>query len=288
MPGMPSLAGSRESNLTLGMAVKMIVEILVLLLVVFFGASVLLYLFQDRMIFFPQPTAPDITVRYQAQAIRFSRGAVTLSGWFFKNDIGPDRPLIVYYGGNAEDVALNIFDLKRFATDSFLFMNYRGYGGSQGRPSEQALVDDALFVLDRVLRDAAIDPAHVVLMGRSLGSGVAVQVAARQPVGGVILVTPFDSLVNVARAHYPVFPVGRLLRHRFESASLAPHIRVPALFLVAADDRVVPPRFAAALKAVWGGPARLVSLADTDHNTIETSPRYWETINAFLRAEGRR
>jgi hypothetical protein len=121
-------------------------------------------------------------------------------------------------------------------------------------------------------------------MGRSLGSGVAVQVAARQPVAGVILVTPFDSLVSVARAHYPIFPVNLLLKHRFDSAALAPQIRVPALFLVADGDRVAPPRFAAALESVWGGRTRLVTIAGTDHNSIETSPQYWTAINAFLRA----
>jgi pimeloyl-ACP methyl ester carboxylesterase len=78
----------------------------------------------------------------------------------------------------------SIFDLGRFNARSFLFMNYRGYGGSDGKPSEQALLSDALFVIDHVLAAEGIDPAHVVLMGRSLGSGVAVHVAAKRKVGG--------------------------------------------------------------------------------------------------------
>jgi pimeloyl-ACP methyl ester carboxylesterase len=109
-------------------------------------------------------------------------------------------------------------------------MNYRGYGGSDGTPSETALLSDALFVFDYMLATEGIDPAHVVLMGRSLGSGVAVHVAAKRKVGGVILVTPFDSLVNVARAHYPIFPVGLMLKHRFDSAALAPGITTPGSF----------------------------------------------------------
>jgi pimeloyl-ACP methyl ester carboxylesterase len=98
----------------------------------------------------------------------------------------------------------------------------------------------------------------------------------------VILVTPFDSLVNVAKAHYPIFPVGWLLRHRFDSASLAPAIAVPALFLTASHDQIVPPRFAASLQRVWGGPVTAVRVDGTDHNSIETSPVYWEAIRAFL------
>jgi len=259
-------------------------ELAALLFVMFAGLTLLLYFFQERMIFFPQPTAPGIQGRYASHAFTIRRGEIHLKGWFFNNRIGPDQPLIVYYGGNAEDVALNFSTLDRFATRSFLFMNYRGYGGSEGRPSERALCEDALFVLDTVLVAEGIDPGHVVLMGRSLGSGVAVYVAARRRVGGVILVTPFDSLIHVAQAHYPVFPVRLMLKHRFDSASLAADINTPALFLTAANDQVVPVRLANNLQRVWGGSVTALTVPGTDHNTIETEAAYWEAINAFLRS----
>ena len=260
---------------------KMILETVTILVVFFFGATLMLYLFQGKMIFFPQPTAPVNQSRYAENAIRLRHGEVTLTGWFFKNEIGPGHPLIVYYGGNAEDVSLNFADLERFSTRSFVFMNYRGYGGSDGKPSETALLSDALFVIDH-LANEGIDPAHVVLMGRSLGSGMAVHVAAKRKVGGVILVTPFDSLVRVAKAHYPIFPVGAMLKHRFDSAALAPGITTPALFLMAANDEVVPVRFAKKLQALWGGPVTSVTVVGTAHNTIETSPVYWNAINVYL------
>jgi uncharacterized protein len=260
----------------------MILGIIKLLIFFFVGATLLLYLFQGRMIFFPQPTAPANQSRYAGNEIRMRHGGLTLTGWLFKDEIGSGNPLIVYYGGNAEDVSLNFADLGRFNTRSFLFMNYRGYGGSEGRPSERALLSDALFAFDHVVAAEAIDPAHVVLMGRSLGSGVAVHVAAKRKVGGVILVTPFDSLLNVARAHYPIFPVGLLLKHRFDSAALAADIATPALFLTASHDQVVPARFARRLAQVWGGPVTAVSVNGTDHNSIETSPVYWEAVNAYL------
>ena len=230
---------------------KTALEFAGLLFALFAGLTLLLYFFQERMIFFPQPTTPGIKGRYASNEVTIRHGEVILKGWFFKNKISPDQPLIVYYGGNAEDVALNFTSLDRFATRSFLFMNYRGYGGSDGRPSERALCEDALFVLDTVLKTEGIDPGLVLLMGRSLGSGVAVYVASRRKVGGVILVTPFDSLTNVARAHYPFFPVRMMLKHRFDSASLAADINIPALFLTAANDQVVPVRFANNLKRLW-------------------------------------
>jgi len=265
----------------------MILGIVKVLVLLFVGTSLLLYLFQSKMIFYPQPTATGTQVHYASHEIRVQQGGVTLTGWFFKGRIDADHPLIVYYGGNAEDVSLNFGDIDRFPAESFLFMNYRGYGQSQGRPSEKALLADALFILDQVVRNESIDPAHVVLMGRSLGSGVAVHVAAHRKVGAVILVTPFDSLVNVAKTHYPIFPVGWLLRHRFDSAALAPTITAPALFLTASHDQIVPPRFAASLQTVWGGPVTAVRVDNTDHNTIESSPVYWEAIHAFLTAPSR-
>jgi len=268
--------------------IKMILEILKILVVFFVGATLLLYLLQGKMIFFPQPTTPQNQSRYAENEIRLQRGAVTLTGWFFKNEMGPGSPLVIYYGGNAEDVSLNFVDLGRFNARSFLFMNYRGYGGSDGKPSETALLSDALFVFDHLQTTEGVDPAHIVLMGRSLGSGVAVHVAAKRKVGGVILVTPFDSLVNVARAHYPIFPVGLMLKHRFDSAALAPGITAPALFLTASNDQVVPVRFAKKLASVWAGPVTSVSVGGTDHNSIETSPVYWDAVNAYLSSYHRR
>lgn len=261
---------------------KMILGIVKTLLVLFVGACLLLYLLQGRMIFFPQPTSPATLSRYAAHEINLRHGDVTLTGWFFKDRVDANHPLIIYYGGNAEDVSLNFADLNHFSAKSFLFMNYRGYGQSQGHPSERSFFDDALFIFDQIIDSEGIDPSHVVLMGRSLGTGVAVHVAAKRRVGGVILVTPFDSLVSVAKAHYPIFPVKWLLRHRFDSAELAPDINAPALFLTASDDVIVPPRFAENLRRVWGGPTTAIRVEGTGHNTIETSPSYWDAVNVFL------
>ena len=266
----------------------MLLETIKILFVFFVGTTVLLYLFQGRMIFFPQPTMPENQSRYAENEIRLRHDDVTLTGWFFKNEIGPGNPLVVYYGGNAEDVSLNFAALGRFNTRSFLFMNYRGYGGSDGKPSETALLNDALFVIDHMLATEGLDPAHVVVMGRSLGSGVAVHVAAKREVGGVILVTPFDSLVNVAKTHYPIFPVGLMLKHRFDSAALAPGITTSALFLTASSDQVVPVRFAKKLETVWGGPVTAVTVDGTDHNSIDTAPTYWAAVNAYLSSDRRR
>jgi pimeloyl-ACP methyl ester carboxylesterase len=242
----------------------------------------LLYFFQDALIFFPTPTPPENRKQFESHAYRVTHAGTDLQGWFVRGRVTADRPLLVYYGGNAEEVSANLWDLSRFSAGAYLFINYRGYGDSEGKPSQKALCRDALFIVDHIAARQNIALEHMILMGRSLGSGVAVHVAAHRPVRGVILVTPFDSLTNVARHHYPIFPVGLLLRHPFDSRALAPAIPIPVLMLIAANDEVIPKKFAINLAQAWGGPLRRVVIEGAGHNDIQLDSGYWGAINAFL------
>jgi pimeloyl-ACP methyl ester carboxylesterase len=248
------------------------------------------YLLQERMIFYPQKGifAPDHE-RYAPHEIRLRRQSgrqeVNLHGWLLQPQKQKQKipaSLLIYYGGNAEEVSLNLGELERLPVDALLLINYRGYGLSEGRPGETDLVADALWVLDTITARLEVAPQQVVLMGRSLGTGVAVQVAARRSVAGLILVTPFDSLVSVARKHYPFLPVGRLLRHRFDSLSLAPGLMQPALMLMAAADTIIPSPCSQRLVDAWGGEVSAVTLPDAGHNDIHLSSPYWAAIDTFL------
>ncbi len=242
----------------------------------------LLYFFQDALIFFPQSTPPESRKQFEPFAYRVEHDGIRLQGWFIRGAVTAETPLLVYYGGNAEEVSTNLYDLSRLRAGAYLFINYRGYGDSEGKPSQQALCRDALHIVDHVVAHEKIPLDHMVLMGRSLGSGVAVHVAAARRVRGVILVTPFDSLTNVARHHYPIFPVRLLLRHPFDSLALAPDIQAPALFLMASRDEVIPSKSSAALARAWGGPVQTVVIEGAGHNDIQLDPLYWQTINTFL------
>ena len=150
-----------------------------------------------------------------AQSIRLTSGASTLKIWVVER---PGPRALVYFGGNAEDVSVNLPIFASAIPDHSLYLvNYRGYGGSTGTPSESALVTDAFAVYDRL---HARYP-DISVMGRSLGTGVAVQLAAAREVRRLVLVTPYDSLANVAGAHFPMFPVAFLMRDRYDSASHA-------------------------------------------------------------------
>ena len=167
---------------------------------------------------------------------------------------------------------------------SVLVVNYRGYGRSTGEPGQKALYDDGLAIYDYAVGRGA-RPEHIVVMGRSLGSGVASMLAAARPVRAAILVTPFDSIAAVAAGKYPYLPVRLLLRHPFPSTDWAKQARVPALFLAAERDFVVPAAHARRLFEAWAGEKQMHVLPQTGHNDLDMHPDYYRLIDEFLAAE---
>ncbi|HZE60365.1 MAG TPA: alpha/beta hydrolase [Burkholderiales bacterium] len=242
------------------------------------------YLMQDKLIFQPRPLADAerqaIASRHPDVADIFLQAAdgTRLHAWHVKSS--PEAPLVLYFGGNAEEVSWMLDELpRRDGGVSWLLADYRGYGSSGGSPSEQALESDAAAWYDHF---AATNP-RILAFGRSLGSGVAVHLAAERKLEGIVLVAPFDSMVQVGKRHYPFLPVDWFLKHRFDSLSLAPRLTTPLLCIVATHDQVIPAEHAQRLYEAWAGPKKLVALA-AGHNSIDGHPDYWPSIRAFLPA----
>ena len=245
------------------------------------GFPLLIWLMQDRLIFYPQ-TLPETR---RASLIRpFTESlflqapdGTRLHAWHVK---APGAaPLVLYFGGNAEEVSWMIDEvIARTPGVSWLLVDYRGYGSSEGAPSEAAFAGDALLWHDHLAKSAT----KVFVFGRSLGSGVAVRLAAERPIAGVVLVAPFDSLVQVAKRYYPYLPVGLMLKHRFDSIGYAPKMSAPLLCLVAARDEIIPPVHSQRLFDAWGGPKRWISLDGATHNDTDGRRDYWVSIKNFL------
>ena len=247
------------------------------------GVQVAMVLLQESLIFLPQPLAgsgPASRAGLETVEIAADDGP-RLRGWLVKAS-AERAPLLIYFGGNAEEVSWLVEEAPRLGGWSLLLVNYRGYGRSEGRPGERALIADGLRLYDWVRARPDVTPGRVAAMGRSLGGGVAVHLAAQRPLVGVVLVTPFDSLTAVAQHHYPWLPVRWLLSHPFDALGHAPTIRAPMLCLVAGRDRVIPPVHAARLYSAWGGPKRWVEFPGADHNGISAEPGYWPAIADFL------
>ncbi|HEX2199458.1 MAG TPA: alpha/beta hydrolase [Burkholderiales bacterium] len=234
-----------------------------------------LFLLQERMLFHPRP-GPQSVPGAQSVFIQAADGT-RLHAWHVQG--APGAPLVLYFGGNAEQVSWMAGQARQRAPQaSWLLVDYRGYGLSEGSPSETALVADALAWYD----ESAKSNPSIYLFGRSLGSGVAVQLAAQRPVGGVILVAPYDSMVEVGAHHYPFLPVRWLLKHRFESLPHAARVSAPLLCLVAGRDEVIPLVHSKRLFDAWKGPKRWVELPGAGHNSTDGAPQFWGAIRSFL------
>jgi uncharacterized protein len=177
----------------------------------------------------------------------------------------------VYFGGNSEDVSMNMPGFAAEFPDSAIYLlHYRGFGGSAGSPSEAALFEDALTLFDQVRSKHS----EVAVVGRSLGSSVALHVASRRPVSRLVLITPFDSVQELGARLFPVFPVRWLLRDKFESWRYAPLVTAPTLLIVAQDDEVVPRASSMQLLSRFKDGIATLKALDGNHNTISTSAEY--------------
>jgi pimeloyl-ACP methyl ester carboxylesterase len=161
-------------------------------------------------------------------------------------------------------------------------VNYRGYGMSEGKPGEEAIFRDALAIYDAFAKRDDVDAKRVAVMGVSLGSGVATYLAAHRPVQAVILVTPYDSIARIAGEKFWFAPVTLILKHRFDSIALAPKVRQPALFMVAAEDEIISVANSRRLFDAWAGPKQWNLVKGEGHNTISFSADYWRAIGKFL------
>jgi hypothetical protein len=260
----------------------LLVSVLQITGVVVIGFPLLMYLAQDSLIFHPQQLAEPRRVQLAQRAATESlfieaADGTRLHAWHVKG--APGSSLMMYFGGNAEEVSWMLDDAARRTPEvSWLLVDYRGYGASGGSPSEKALTGDAVRWYDQM----ASQYKNIYTFGRSLGGGVAVHLAAERPLSGVVLVAPFDSLVEVAKHYYPFLPVNWMLKHRFDSVALAPKITVPLLCIVATRDEIIPAVHSKRLYDAWGGPKRWIGLEGAGHNSTDDATNYWPSIVAFL------
>lgn len=220
-----------------------------------------LYVFQDYLIFFPRKLHDNSieVVENRKYEININVGDVVVHGWLLNKG---ESKLIIYYGGNAEEVSANIYDMKAIDGYSILLMNYRGYGLSEGKPGEKVLFSDALNIYDHAINVLDYQPENIVLFGRSLGSGVAVYVASKRDVSKIILVTPYDSIRNIARGQFTIIPIGLILKHPFDSILHAKNVSSSLLMIIGGRDRTIPNANSWNLAKNWKGECKPICNLD--------------------------
>ncbi len=256
----------------------MLLRIVLLLIIAYSGAVVWMWVRQEAYLFLPK----HYEVLPEFERYRWDRkiNGSNHQGWFL--DKGAEKT-VIYHGGNAEDLAGHCDVLFDGLEANALLVNYRGYGQSEGKPGEARMVADAVAIFDLFCKEKKVSPSTVFLMGRSLGTGVAVQVAAARPqAAGIILATPYESIAAIAKFQYPWLPIERLLRHPFRSIDHAPEMKMPVLILLAEFDEVIPIETGQKLGDAWGGPKEIVTIP-AGHNDINEHPAYFEEINRFVK-----
>ncbi len=252
-----------------------LVIVAVMLALLYAGACWFLHARQRALIYYGWTT----TVSAAQTDFALKRPDATLRGWVLNPQAG--RP-ILYFGGNAERIESNREEFSRLFPDRSVYMlSYRGYGASEGEPSQATLVADAVALFDHV---QSRHRGHAVsVIGASLGSGVASQLAARRPVERLALITPFESMVGAARAHYPLFPVDWLLEERYESDRALSQYRQPVLVVHGGRDDIVPEANTLRLVEALPAPPTVVRIPDAGHNDIDAHPQFAPALAGFMR-----
>ena len=244
---------------------RMLIGIALAAVVAYAGLCVVLFLVQRSLIYHPQRQSFGSSETLTTFGVPGAELRISV-----RPHHGPNA--LLYLGGNAEDVSGNLAAFSEAFPDYALYLlHYRGYGGSSGTPSEAALYSDALALFDEI---RAQHPA-VTVVGRSLGSGLAVRLASERPVSRLVLVTPYDSLLELAARQFPYVPVRWLLLDRFESWRYAARVTAPTAILAAERDEVIPRSSTERLRSRFAlGVASYTVIAGTDHDSISDSPAY--------------
>lgn len=247
--------------------------VLSLLGLIYVGFCGYLYAAQRSFIYFPVPESRNAL----AEDLRLDVNGATLQIWRLHAEM---QEALIYFGGNAEDVAQNIQQFAQlFPKKAIYLVNYRGYGASTGMPTEKALFEDASAIFEHV------GQSHfgISIIGRSLGSGVAIALAAAKMPERLVLITPYDSIVRLAQSSFPIFPVTYILKDRYDSLSYANSISIPTLLLIAERDEFIPSRNSKNLAAALEPSTVTVTVIDdATHNTIQDFDRYANALREFL------
>lgn len=246
----------------------MLISLLAVIAAVWLSLCVVLYLFQDQLIF--QPTrmltaSPDaIGLEYEDVTLR-STEDIRLHGWYIPANAA--RGVVLFLHGNAGNIAhrLATLELLHQVGLSTFIIDYRGYGDSEGKPSERGTYADAESAWNYLTMERGIKSDNIVIFGRSLGGAVAAWLATRVKPGGVILESTFTSLEQMAQEHYPYVPVSLLLRHKYPVRDYLPAINAPLLLIHSENDEIVSFSHAKTLYSAASG-ARELKIIHGTHN----------------------
>lgn len=263
------------------------VKILLAFSIVYLLFCLYLYFFQDRQIFFPVPSSKVFEDIPYENRITLNFNGKSIHG-MYSGPIDTKKPVIIYFGGNAEDVFYNYAAFRSELNAQFISFNYRGFAGHEGIPTTNKILEDVEEIFTALRADYSLDPRNTFLVGRSFGAGIAVQLSKGREFAGILLISPFDSMVNIAKRYYGWFPVALLLKHPLDSLAIAKESETPLLILAASNDNIIPVAHSEALFDTWlSANKKMKIIRGVGHNSIHNAESYFLTINAFIDAQSK-
>ena len=217
-------------------------SIITFILLIYLSVLVYLFFFQRNLLYLPNEnnySGDKIKVDIEEVQIKTSDN-INLLGWFHKKDLNKFKT-IVYFHGNAGKLENRIHKLNHFKDMdiNFLIISWRGFSENSGKPTEQGLYKDGKSAIDW-LKNMGLDDKDIILYGESLGTGIAIEIAQNKNFAGLILETPFTSMIDAAKNVYPYIPVGLLLKDRYENDKKIKNINIPLLVMHGEKDQIIP------------------------------------------------
>jgi hypothetical protein len=264
-----------------------VAAVVVLFGVILAGGSVLEGFIEKNFIFFPTRSLAFTPREWgmDFEDVFFAApDGVRLNAWLI--EAGDDVPMVLWFHGNAGNIADRVDNARLLVKHglSLLMVEYRGYGNSEGEPSEHGIYRDGQAAFDYLIAQG-IQPENLVVFGRSLGSAVAVRVASDNPCAGVILETPFTNMAEMARFHYPIIPGLGRFSGKFNSIDRIGSISAPILFIHGDADELVPLKFGRKLFEAATSEKQFYLIPGAHHNDtyLVGGQRYFDTFTGFVR-----
>lgn len=252
---------------------RLIVYTMRAILILYFLVGILLYFFQRDLLYYPTPKEHYSFKKETFVNKEQSSNVIVLNQG--------QQKAVIYFGGNGEQVYYSADVLKEALPSYTVYLiDYRGYGWSNGTPTQEGIFSDAVYLYDQLKSRHK----EIHLLGRSLGTGVASYLASQRDVIKMALVTPFDSILKVAQNYYPYYPVDMMLKDRYNSIGyLSEKSPVQVLIVMAGDDEVIPRQSTLNLyESLPKFKTKLKTIQEAGHNNISSISDYYETLREYF------
>lgn len=267
--------------------------IIVVSLSIYFFYGCFLYFAQDKIIFYPTEHDPEEIEYIKKQLKNFDykiykkNKEIIITYW--ESDPKKEKfKIILYFGGNAENTnytAIEISKHPEFLNYKWILLNYPEYNGSSGKAGEKNFYLYSEIIFEHIIDQYKENIIEIILMGRSIGSGVASYLNSIKKIDKLILITPFDSIETIAKKHFSLYPFSFLIKHKFPTIEYIKKINNPILVLIAKEDEIIPSESTNNLikELEKKQDVKIYILDNATHNTISNFPNYWKYLDQFIK-----